>query len=149
MAKRKKKKNGRYIFGTVCVVAAVGIALGLNFDGLGFGDGWGFGTSNGSNDSNYDANGDNGANGTINDDDSDENGQEGNNGDTMTHLIIVEGDAIMHDGAEISLEQLSTLLATYPDAIWELRSERAIAAVQDDVRTMLQQHDVSFTETTD
>ena len=150
MAKRKKKRRGRgkYVAGGACIVAAIGIAIGLNFDGLGFGDGWGFSTSGSSSEeSDYSVNDDNGANGAI---DNDYNEQDENNDENApTQLVTVEGDSILHDGAEISLEQLATLLTNYSDATWELRSERAIAAVHDDVRALLQEHGVSFTETTD
>jgi len=143
MAKRKKKKRrGRYVVGALCCAAIVGVAIGLNFDGLGFGDGWGFDLGgSGSNDSGYssDDNDINGAGAT------DENGQDDN---APTQLVTVDGDTIFHNGTEISLAELNTIIVNNSNATWELRSERAIAAVQDDVRALLQDHGVRFTETT-
>jgi len=135
MAKRKKKrKRGKYVAGAVGCAAIVGIIVGLRFDGLGIGDGFGFDLGSNS-ESVYE------------EDDNDSNA--GQAADTPSQVVTVEGDSIYHNGAEISLEQLGTILTSYSDATWELRSERAIAAVQDDVRAMLQQHGVSFTESSD
>jgi len=137
MAKRKKKrKRGKYVAGAVGCAAVVGIIVGLNFDGLGIGDGFGFDLGSSDSDSVYE--------------ETDDNDTAGNAGqDHPTQVVTVEGDSILFNGSEISLEQLDTLLADYSGDTWELRSERAIAAVQDDVRALLQQNGVRFTETSD
>jgi len=146
MAKRKKKRrNGKYVVGAVCVAGVIGLAGFLDFGGFGIGDGWG-GFGSNSNDSGYSTN-DNDAN--NNGGNASDNEDEDVNNNATTQIVTVEGGSIFHNGAEISLDQLSTLIADNSGATWELRSERAIAAVQDDVRSMLQQHGVSFTETTD
>ena len=153
VVKRKRKGRGKFIAGCICGLAVIAFVGSLNLGGFGFGDGWGFGGSgsgsgsggSGSGGSGYDANGngdgDNGGSGESADDAS---------GDAaaLIQLIVVEGDLILHNGEEISLEQLGGLLENYSDAIWELRSERAIAAVYDDVRALLLEHNVTFTETT-
>ena len=138
MAKRKKKrKRGKYVAGAVGCAAVVGILVGLRFDGLGIGDGFGFDLGSSDSETVYEE-----------EDDNSNAGQAADN-NTPSQVVTVEGDSIYYNGSEISLEQLGALLESYSDATWELRSERAIAAAQDDVRSLLQQHGVSFTESSD
>ena len=64
-------------------------------------------------------------------------------------LIRVSGDLIFHGDEEVTIHQLQTLLREHdqPGLVWELRDEQAILAVYEEVRVLLMEHDVSFTET--
>ena len=146
--KRKKKGKGTFIAGCVCGIAILGLVGSLNFGGFGFGDGWGFGLGSdgggGSDDEATDIRG-GGAGDSVEDAEGD-----ANDGDVaLVQFVTVDGSLILHNGEEISLDQLSLRLINYSDAAWELRSERAIAAVYDDVRALFLDHNVSFTETMD
>ena len=139
MAKRKKKRRGgRYLVGAVCCAAIIGLAWFLPFDGLGFGDGFGFGTN--SDDSGYSTNDDSNGNG-------DSAEQDGGNESAASQVVIVRGDSISHNGVDVSLDELSTIIANYSGAAWELRGEQAIAAVIDDVQALLRDHGVDYTMT--
>ena len=147
MAKRKKRrKGGKYVVGAACVAAIIGLAGFWDFNGFGLGDSWGFdgiiGDSNdsGSSANDDDANDNGGGNAAA-----DENGDASN--DAPTQVVVVSGDTISHNGVEVSLNELSTIISNYSGAAWELRDDGAIAATHDDVEAMLLDHGVDFTRT--
>jgi len=126
---KKKKGRGKFVAGCVCTVTVL-LLIG-NF-GLGGNSGWGLFGTGGSGDGN-------GAGGfTYTPSDPETNGQG--------QVVTIEGSTISHNSVEITLDELGELLVTYADGTWELRSERAIAAVQDDVRALFHAHEVAFTE---
>ena len=150
MVVKKKKGRGKFIAGCVCGIAILGFVATLNFGGFGFGDSWGFGSGSGDRDgSGYDTDGNGGSRSGDFEDVDDAQRQDENGGLTLMHLVIVEGERVLHNEDEISLAQLGVLLVNYSDAAWELRGERAIAAVYDDVKALFLEHGVTFTETMD
>ena len=67
----------------------------------------------------------------------------------LSLLIRVVGNSIFHGDEEITIAGLQNLLREYdePGLVWELRDEQAILAVYEEVRVMLMEQDVTFTET--
>jgi hypothetical protein len=63
--------------------------------------------------------------------------------------IRVVGDVIMHGEDEVTIDELRDIVLeqSQPGLIWELRGERAILAVIDEVRLLLRDMDAEFRET--
>ena len=137
MVRQKKKGKGKLIFRCACCAIIIGLIGAFNFGSFGFNFGnGGFGLFSGS-----------GGSGSG---DSNSTANEQYDG-TVSTPIIITGELILYDEQEISLEYLSTLIIdpNYSDVLWELRSDRAIAAVYDDVRALFLENNISFTETMD
>ena len=159
MAEKKKKKKGHYgkVLGFCAVVGCAAFLLSMLGGGGGFGFGlpWaggnGNGNGNGSNGGGYEANGyqpstdyetTNGENGYA----YDENG----NGAPVEPVLIIRvvGNDIYHGYEPITLDDLVPLLEeiNQPGYVWELRDVQAIMETYDNVKVLMEENGISFTE---
>ena len=148
MAKEKKKKGS---YGKVlgfCVIVGC-VAAFLAWFGGDFG--WPFGLG----DSGSGSNG-NGSGYTAENDYPavQDNGPSAGNdtGDTYTEpelLIRIAGNTIYHGEQEITIGELAQILdeLNQPGFVWELRDEQAIMETYENVKALLVENDIGFTET--
>jgi len=139
MREKKKKKKGRGVKGGICLVAIAAVLLGfLGFDIGGFGGQIGFPTFAPDEPQ------------TQAEVQAEAPPQEPETGERPLSLLIsVSGDTILHDDNTITIGQLRNLLQerNQPEYVWELRDEQAVLAAYEEVRMLLLEHDVTFTET--
>ena len=142
--KKKKKRLGKILL--VLVIAAILVLAGLFFDLGGFGSQLGLPTF-GPTEVEEEAP-------PVEEEPEDTPPQQAENGAgdealPPPLLIRVSGESIFHGEEEINISQLRNLLREHdqPGLVWELRDEQAILAVYDEVRVLLMEYDVSFTET--
>ena len=156
MAKDKKKKKGSYgkVLGFCIIVGCVAVLFNW-LGGAGFGIGGDFGLpfglgsdGNGSNSSGYAAENDN----NLTQDVGTTSSEEPDDDDAAIEpelLIRVVYNRIYHGELEITIEEFTQLLEdiNQADLVWELRDEHAIMETYENVRTLMQDNGIVFTET--
>ena len=150
LKKKKKGGKGKWAVGGACVAAAA--LLGLGFDVGGLGSGMGFPTFDIANESNGSSNGSYTSTPEIpievQNQEEVTNTPDGT-GEEVPLLIRISGDTIVHDGQTVSINELREIVLrrSRPDDIWEVRDERGIAIVHEEVLMMLRDNEITFTET--